>query len=268
MSSFKSTDIPYSQLCQAADEDHEFINLEELNQCHLNELDALTQTSGYDLPNQSLTTTHTPISIANAIAATAPTASGNLNSNNSPQRDSQQYHGHAYSQIMYQTVPQQAQYDQQLPTDESVLSQPYSPLNQNHYHYYPRNDQNTDPDLHLYHSQMYPQQPMQNQFYYHINPLSNYNENLNRCKKHMQSCKHTQFLIYFFRRHFFFSFSVRCGGKTFSESTYYTVLGNGTSYSLPTSNEAPPSETHSTQSAVQPSTYSSNPRKRKAYSTT
>lgn len=53
-----------------------------------------------------------------------------------------------------------------------------------------------------------------------------------------------------------------------SDSTYYTVLGNGTSYSLPTSNEAPPSETHSTQSAVQPSTYVSNPRKRKAYSTT
>lgn len=173
MSSFKSTDIPYSQLCQAADEDHEFINLEELNQCHLNELDVLTQSSGYDLPNQSLTATHTPTSAA----------TGNLNSNNSPQRDSQQYHGHTYSQIMYQTIPQQqAQYDQQLPTDESVLSQPYSPLNQNHYHYYPRNDQN-DPDLHLYHSQMYPQQPVQNQFYYHINPLSNYNENLNRCKR-------------------------------------------------------------------------------------
>lgn len=187
MSSFKSTDIPYSQLCQAADEDHEFINLEELNQCHLNELDVLTQSSGYDLPNQSLTPIPLPIHTSNASAAIATastvTASGNLISNNSPQRDSQQYHGHtAYNQIMYQTIPQQAQYDQQLPADESVLSgQPYSPLNQNHYHYYPRNDQNTDPDLHLYHSQMYPQQPMQNQFYYHINSLNNYNENLNRC---------------------------------------------------------------------------------------
>lgn len=170
MSSFKSTDIPYSQLCQTADEDHEFINLEELNQCHLNELDVLTQSSGYELPNQSLPT-H------------SSTASGNLNSHSSPQRDSQQYHGHTYSPIMYQTIPQQAQYDQQLQADESVHSQPYSPLNQNHYHYYPRNDQNTDPDLHSYNSQMYPQQPMQNQFYYHINSLSNYNENLNRCKE-------------------------------------------------------------------------------------
>lgn len=169
MSSFKSTDLPYSQLCQAADEDHEFINLEELNQCHLNELDVLTQSSGYELPNQSLTTTH------------ASTTTENINSHSS-QRDSQQYHGQPYSQIMYQTLPQQAQYDQQLQTDETILSQPYSPLNQNHYHYYPRNyDQGTDPDLHLYHSQMYPQQPVQNQFYYHINSLNTFNENLNRC---------------------------------------------------------------------------------------
>lgn len=57
-----------------------------------------------------------------------------------------------------------------------------------------------------------------------------------------------------------------------SDSPYYTVLGSGTPYSLPTSNEAPPSETHSAQSALQsstlPTTYVSNPRKRKAYSTT
>lgn len=61
-------------------------------------------------------------------------------------------------------------------------------------------------------------------------------------------------------------------GVIHSDSAYYTVLGNGTPYSLPTSNEAPPSETHSAQSALQSSTlptnYVSNPRKRKAYSTT
>lgn len=169
MSSFKSTDIPYSQLCQAAEEDHEFINLEELNQCHLNELDVLNQSGGYDLQNPSL------IQASQATPAC-------LIPHHSPQKDSQ-YHGHNYNQIMYQTVPQQAQYEHQLQTDESALSQPYSPLNQNHYHYYPRNyEQNTDPELHLYHSQPYPQPQTQNQFYYHINSLNNFNENLNRCE--------------------------------------------------------------------------------------
>lgn len=175
MSSYKSTDTPYSQSCQAAaaDDDHEFINLEELNQCHLNEFDVLTQSSGYDLQNQSLT----------AHASTP--VSDNINSPNS-QRDSQPYHGQTYGQIMYQTLPQhqqQAQYEQQLQTDESMVGQPYSPLNQNHYHYYPRNyDQSTDPDLHSnHHPQIYPHQPMQNQFYYHINSLNTFNENLNRC---------------------------------------------------------------------------------------
>lgn len=170
MSSYKSTDIPYSQLCQAADEGQEFINLEELNQCHLNELDALAQSRVYDAPNPSLTPhTSTPSDIINS---------------HSSQRDQQQYHAHTYSQIMYQTLPQQMQYDQQLRTNESVHSQSYSPLNQNHHHYHPRNhDQNTEPDLHLYHPDGYPQQPPQNQFYYNLDPSNTFNENVNRCKK-------------------------------------------------------------------------------------
>lgn len=170
MSSFKSTDIPYSRLCQEADEDHEFINLEELNPCHLNELDALNQSSVYDLQN------HTLIGSQSTAATTT-----NLLPNNLAQKDSQ-YHGHHCNQIMYQTIPpqQQQQYEHQLQTDETILNQPYSPLNQNHYHYQRNYEQNTDPDAHLYHSQSYPQQQMQNQFYYHINSLNNFNDNLNR----------------------------------------------------------------------------------------
>ncbi|XP_031618356.1 aryl hydrocarbon receptor nuclear translocator-like protein 1 isoform X3 [Contarinia nasturtii] len=220
MSSFKSTDIPYSRLCQEPDEDHEFINLEELNPCHLNELEVLNQPSPYDIQNHSL-------------IHGLQTVTGNLVSQNSAQKD----YGQHCNQIMYQTIPQQTQYEHQLqPSDETIINQPYSSLNQGLYHYSRNYDQNTDPQLHLYHTQMYPQQQMQNQLYYHINSLNNFNENLN------------------------------------SESTYCTVLGNGTSYSVPTSNEAPPSETHSTHSAVQSTTltntYVSNSRKRKAYSTT
>ncbi|XP_055315404.1 basic helix-loop-helix ARNT-like protein 1 isoform X3 [Sitodiplosis mosellana] len=215
-------DIPYSRLCQEGDEDHEFINLEELNPCHLNELEVLNQPGAYDIQNHSL-------------IHGSQSGPNNTISHNSAQKDSQ-YHGHHCNQMMYQTIPQQTQYEQQLQTDEAILNQPYSSLNQSHYHY-PRNyEQNTDPELHLYHTPVYPQQQMQNQFYYHINSLNNFNDNLN------------------------------------SDSAYYTVLGNGTPYSLPNSNEAPPSETHSAQSALQsntiPTTYVSNPRKRKAYSTT
>lgn len=186
MSSFKSTDIPYSQLCQAAGEDHEFINLEELNQCHLNELDVLNQSDGYDLPNSSL-------------VHASQTTPASLVSHNSPQTKDSQYHGHNYNQIMYQTIPQQTPYDHQLQTDESVLSQSYSPLNQNHYHYYPRNyEQNADPDLHLYHhSQVYPQQQIPNQFYYHINTLNNFNENLNRCERNKPFVCLSAFLLLF-----------------------------------------------------------------------
>lgn len=160
MSSFKSTDVPYSRLCQEADEVHEFINLEELNSSQLNELDVLNQSAGgYDIQN------HSQISQNSAAAAA--------------QKDSQ-YHGHHCNQIMYQTMPQQSQYEHQLQTDETMLNQPYSPLNQNHYHYTRNYEQNTDPELHLYHPQVYPQQQMQNQFYYHINSLNNFNDNLNR----------------------------------------------------------------------------------------
>lgn len=58
-----------------------------------------------------------------------------------------------------------------------------------------------------------------------------------------------------------------------SESQNYTVLtGSETPFSVPTSNEAAPSETHSIQSAhqssIQPTSYISNSKKRKAYSIT
>lgn len=171
MSSFKSTDIPYSRLCQEGDEDHEFINLEELNTCHLNELDVLNQPGAYDIQNHSSL-------IHGGSRSSAP--SNTTISHNSAQRDSQ-YHGPHCNQIMYQTIPQQAQYEHQLQTDEMILNQSYSSLNPGHYHY-PRNyEQNTDPELHLYHTPVYPQQQMQNQFYYHINStLNNFNDNLNR----------------------------------------------------------------------------------------
>lgn len=168
MSSFKSTDIPYSRLCQAADDDHEFINLEELNQCHLNELEVLNESGAYEIQNPNLAT------------ESQQTAAENLISHNPPQKDPH-FHGQNYNEIMYQTIPQQAQYEHQLQIDDSTLNQPYSPHNQNHYLYYPRNyDQNTDAEMHLDHSQVYPQQQIQNQFYYHINSLNNYNDNLNR----------------------------------------------------------------------------------------
>lgn len=269
MSSFKSTDVPYSRLCQEADEVHEFINLEELNPSQLNELDVLNQSSAYDLQNHSLI------------------------SHNSAQKDSD-YHGHC-NQMMYQTIPQQAQYEHQLQTDETILNQPYSPLNQNHYHYTRNYEQNTDPELHLYHPQVYPQQQMQNQFYYHINSLNNFNDNLNRFaggfylffvnlkKKIKRKLKNPKKLeIKMCEPKIFIAIQdmdLIVGNSVLffficdnSDATYYTVLGNGTSYSLPTSSEAPPSEIHSTQSALPSSTlstsYVSNPRKRKAYSTT
>lgn len=157
MSSFKSTDVPYSRLCQEADEVHEYINLEELNPNQLNELDVLNQSAGgYDIQNHSL-----------------------ISHNSSAQKDSQ-YHDHHCNQIMYQTIPQQTQFEHQLQTDETIINQPYSPLNQNHYHYTRNYEQNTDPESHLYHPQVYPQQQMPNQFYYHINSLNNFNDNLNR----------------------------------------------------------------------------------------
>lgn len=169
MSSFKSTDIPYSRLCQEADEDHEFINLEELNTCHLNELEALNQSDVYDIQNHTL-------------IQGQQTATGSLVSHSSAEKNPQ-YHGHHCNQIMYQTIPQQAQYEHQLQTNDSVINQPYSPQNQNHYHY-PRNyEQNADPELHLYHTQVYPQQQLQNQFYYHINSMNSYNDNLNRFER-------------------------------------------------------------------------------------
>lgn len=71
---------------------------------------------------------------------------------------------------------------------------------------------------------------------------------------------------------FFFSVCLSFGSMDSNDATYYTVLGNGTPYSQPPSSDAPPSEIHSTQSALPSSalstTYVSNPRKRKAYSTT
>lgn len=167
MSSFKSTDVPYSRLCQETNEDHEFINLEELNPCHLNELEVLNQPSPYDVQNHSL------------IHGSQPIA-GNLVSPNSAQKDTTQY-GYHCNQIMYQTIPQQTQYEHQLQqSDETIINQPYSSLNQGLYHYSRNYEQNSDPQLHLYHTQMYPQQQMQNQLYYHINSLNNFNENPNR----------------------------------------------------------------------------------------
>lgn len=167
MSSFKSTDVPYSRLCQDADEDHEFINLEELNPSHLNELATLNQAGAYDIHNQDSLSHSTQSGIVDAIP------------DNSAQRNSQ-YHGHDCNQIMYQTIPQQVQYEHQLQTSEAILNQnpPYSPLNQSHFLYSRNYEPNVDPDLHLYHSQVYPQQQMQNQFYYHINSLNNFNDNL------------------------------------------------------------------------------------------
>lgn len=170
MSSFKSTDIPYSQLCHAADQNHEF--LEALNQCHLNELDV---SGGYDLQNSSLlqAQTTTPVSLITP---------------QSPQKDSQ-YHGHHYNQIMYQTIPQQTPNEHQQQTDDGTLTQSYLPLNSNHYQSYSRNyELNKDPDEYLYHSQAYPHQQMQTQFYHHINSLNSFNENLNRCNHNFTSC--------------------------------------------------------------------------------
>lgn len=160
MSSFKSTDIPYSQLCHSADQ-NEF--LDALNQCHLNELDV---SGGYDLQNSNLL--H-----AQSIPASLITTQ-------SPHKDSQ-YHGHNYNQIMYQTIPQQTPDEHQMQTDDSALSQSYLPLN--HYQTYPRNyELNKEPDQYLYHPQSYPQQPMQSQFYHHINQSNFFNESLNRCE--------------------------------------------------------------------------------------
>lgn len=164
MSSFKSTDIPYSRLCQEPDENHENINFEQWNSFNLNELDVINQPDEYNLQNHSLI--HGTQSVTGNIIT--------------EQKDFQ-YYGHHCNQIMHDTISQQSQHEHQLQTNEPIIDQSYLSLNQSHFHYPRTYDQNTDPDLHLYHhTQVYPQQQMQSPCYYHINPLNSFNDNLNR----------------------------------------------------------------------------------------
>lgn len=140
-------DIPYSRLPRA-DGEQEFLNFGELN-----ELDILSQSNSFDLCD---------------IGSVQATQANCINL--SPMKkipDDTDFHSYHNSQIMYQTILQQSQYEHQLQPSQLVSSQPYVSSYQNQHHY-TQNYEPMPPDDHYYHdTTMYSsQQPLQNQIYH------------------------------------------------------------------------------------------------------
>lgn len=154
---FCFSDIPYSRLPQA-DGEQEFLNFGELN-----EFGILNQSNSFDMCDigsvQAVQTTR--------INIISPPAKKLIT-------DDTEYHDHHNNQIMYQTTCAQ-HYEHQMQPNQLVLGQPYAASYPNHHHY----TQNYEPmnDDHFYHHpQVYPQQQLQTQIYYHIDSQNGCND--------------------------------------------------------------------------------------------
>lgn len=141
---FKNKMLPF----ESTDGEPKFSNLDELKSCQINPDDIL---------NQNDTSHVTDINSASGLIA-------------SPARDDFAYYDHS-SQTMYQSILKQSPYPHHhLPSSSLLLNQPYeNATNQNPY-IHPRSyDQKSD-DNYFHYPQMFPQQQMQNQIYFHGNP--------------------------------------------------------------------------------------------------